>query len=142
MLKRKLCLGIIILSLLVLITGACAGKAGKFEDIKWVLESYGESGNLQAVLEGTQITATFESAERQITGSAGCNSYFGAYEINGNKLMIGPVGSTEMYCMEPEGVMDQETEYLKALQAASNYEIVDGKLRIYSEEYVLLFRTE
>lgn len=142
MLKSKLLLGLILLSVLTLITGACAGKANEFEDIKWVLESYGEPGNLQAVLEETQVTATFESAEHQVRGSAGCNSYFGEYEITGNKLTINSVGSTEMYCIEPEGVMEQETEYLEALQSASNYEIVDGKLRIYSEEYVLFFYVE
>lgn len=142
MLKHKLVLGTIMLSLLTLIAGACATEASEFEDVKWFLESYGEPGNLHEVLEGTQITATFESAESQVRGSAGCNSYFGDYEIKGNKLTIGQVGSTEMYCMEPEGVMEQETEYLKALQTVRNFEMVDGKLRIYSEEYELLFRIE
>jgi len=32
-------------------------------DAIWVLQSYGEPGNLKAVLEGTEITATFESTK-------------------------------------------------------------------------------
>ena len=109
------------------------------EDTTWVLESYGEQVNLQAVLEGTEITATFQSAEGQAKGSAGCNNYFGGYQINKNKLSITTMAHTEMYCMEPEGVMEQETRYLRLLSAAESYEISDGKLRIVAGTKALIF---
>ena len=141
MLKVKLYLGIILLSLVVCLVGACTsegGDAGKFEDMKWVLESYGG----QAVLADTRITATFESADHQVSGSAGCNTYFGEYKVSGDKLTISQLANTEMYCMEPEGVMDQETEYLKMLHATDSYEIRDGKLRINTDGQVLVFHVE
>ena len=143
MIKAKLCLGIILLSFLVIVFGACTGEdAGEFEDMKWILESFGEPGNQQAVLEGTQVTVTFESAENQLSGSAGCNSYFGDYEVNGSKLSIHQLANTEMACLEPEGVMTQETRYLQALHAVDSYELLDGKLRLNSEGQVLVFRAE
>ena len=143
--KGKLFLGIVLLGLLVFIAGACAKEgedAVDFEDMKWVLETFGEPGNQQAVIEGTRITATFESAEREVNGSAGCNTYFGEYKVSGADLTIMNLASTEMACMEPEGVMDQETQYLTALRTTDGYEIVNGKLRIFSEEYELFFRVE
>ena len=40
------------------------------------------------------------------------------------------MGSTEMVCGEPEGVMDQEVAYLKALQSTSAFEIEGDVLTV------------
>ncbi|MFC1953226.1 DUF4382 domain-containing protein [Chloroflexota bacterium] len=108
------------------------------EDIKWMLVSYGESDNPIIVLENTEITALFDSASRKVTGSAGCNNYFGEYELIQNELTIKTsIGSTRMACPEP--VMGQETEYLEILQNIESYEINGNQLRTMSGNKVLLF---
>jgi len=81
------------------------------------------------VMEGTHITANFENGD--INGSAGCNSYFGAYQIDGENITFGQIGMTEMYCTDPEGIMDQEGFYLDALADAQRFEIVDKRLTIF-----------
>jgi len=118
-----------------------AGRSGGLEDITWILESYGEQGDLQAVLEGTEITAIFDSTEGQIHGSAGANNYFGSYQISKNKLSIQEIAHTEMYRLDPEGIMEQEDYYLKTLQDAESYEISVGTLQITSGNQVLIFRS-
>ena len=134
MIKGKTCLAIVLLGLFTVIFGGCAKveeDTVALEDTTWVLESYGEKGNLQTVPEDIEISAEFVSSERTVKGYAGCNSYFGSYEVDGSQLSIpGPIGATEMYCMEPEGVMDQEQEYLKTLQTAESFQLQDGKLQI------------
>ena len=111
------------------------------EDKKWTLQSYGEPGNLKDVIVDTEITAEFVSSEGTVKGSAGCNSYFGSYELEGSQLSIpGPIGATEMYCVEPEGVMEQEQEYLATLQLAESYEINDDELTIHCGNQVLIFK--
>ena len=112
------------------------------EDITWVLESYGEQSNLQVVLEATEITATFNSSEDTVRGSSGCNTYGGVYEVDGSKLSISNIYYTEMACIEPEGVMEQETEYLSLLSNTESYEIIDGKLRITTAIGILTFSTK
>ena len=92
------------------------------------------------MLEGTEITALFDSATGQISGSAGANNYSGAYQISKNKLSIQEIAHTEMYRLDPEGVMEQEDYYLKTLQAAESYEISVGKLQITSGNQVLIFK--
>lgn len=129
---------------LILVPGliACStgAREGVLEDKVWVLESYGNAGNLKNMLTDTEITAEFISAEGTVRGSAGCNSYFGSYELKGNQLSIpGPIGATEMYCMKPEGVMDQEQEYLSVLQIAESYEFDDEKLQINCGSQILIF---
>ena len=107
---------------------AC-GSGASIEDTAWELESYGEKGNLQTVIQDTEITIEFKSAESKAAGSGGCNSYFVGYEINRNELtIIPPIGSTMMACPEP--IMDQEQEYLKILETTETYQIENGELTI------------
>ena len=95
------------------------------------------------MLEGTEIIATFDSQDSQVTGSAGCNTYTGDYEAKKHDLSISTLARTEMACVGPEGVMEQEQQYLSALQAAESYTIEDGELRISSlGERVLIFRAK
>jgi len=110
----------------------------QLEDKTWVLKSYGEPGKLKDVLQETEITATFNSDEGQVNGSAGCNHYFGAYEAGKEDLSItGPIGATEMWCGELKDT--QEREYLSTLQAAESYEIEEDQLTIYCGNQVLIF---
>ncbi len=118
-----------------------AGRSGGLEDITWILESYGEQGDLQAVLEGTEITAIFDSAEGQVTGSAGCNSYFADYEASGNELSILELAWTEIGCVSPEGVMEQEQEFLSLLASAESFQTDDTTLTIESSGGQTLYFT-
>ena len=88
-------LSVILLALLAIGLVACKGGTLNFEDKEWALESYGESGNSQAVIEGTKITATFDSAKNEVRGSAGCNSYFGDYEVDDSEFSIPVLANTE-----------------------------------------------
>lgn len=120
---------------------ACATGAEALEDKTWVLESYGEPNSLNTVLEDIETNITFDSAEGKISGSAGCNSYFGEYEVNGNKLSFpGPIASTEMWCGEEIG--EQERQYLSALTDAESYKIEGDKLTINCGQHVLVFERE
>jgi plastocyanin/heat shock protein HslJ len=113
------------------------------EDTTWILESYGALVNLEDVLTDTRITAEFVSSDGTIEGSAGCNSYFGGYEVEGSQLSIpGPIAATEMYCGDPEGVMEQEQQYLEILQAAESYSIEGEELRINCGDQVLIYAAE
>ena len=45
--------------------------------------------------------------------------------VDGENIQIGPAATTRMACSEPEGVMEQEAQYLAALETAATYRI-DG----------------
>ena len=140
--NHRVKLTILFLVLLTIGLTACDGGATAFEDKEWVLESYGEPGNMQHVIEGTEITANFDSDEHEVRGSAGCNSYFGDYEVDKEQLAITGLGNTEMACMEPEGVMDQEQQYLQWLGLAERYETEDDGFHIIcSDGNVLAFKS-
>jgi heat shock protein HslJ len=112
------------------------------ENTRWSLESYGPSDNLTPVIEDTEITLGFDADTGEFSGIAGCNHYTGFYEVDGQALtVIPPIAATEMYCMEPEGVMAQETTYLTILQAAVTYSIDDDALTITCGNNVLNFES-
>jgi heat shock protein HslJ len=73
-------------------------------------------------LTGTEVTAIF-GADGNLTGTAGCNNYRAGFKVDGNNVTIGPVATTDMLCSEPEGIMDQETAYLRAIENAATYKI-------------------
>lgn len=128
----------------LLTAGACSlteGTSG-LENKIWKLESYGEEGSLRKVLEGTEITATFDGDKDQVHGSAGANTYSGSYKIDGNKLSILELAWTEMYRLDPPGVMEQEEQYLKAFRAAESFVIQDSKLKITADELILIYTEE
>ena len=82
-----------------------------------------------SVIIGTELTLNF-SAEGQVSGNAGCNNYNGSYQSTGDSLKVGPLASTRKFCTTPDGVMDQETQYLTALQNAVTYKIEGNNLTI------------
>ena len=142
MIKTRLVIAVTTLILLAIIAGACAAETedtDTLQDITWILESYGEEGNLHDVLEGTEITAIFDKNENLVHGSSGCNSYGGQYDINKNRITITEVYCTEMACLEPEGIMEQEQQYLGILPASETYEIKNGKLLITAGDRLLIF---
>ncbi len=97
---------------------------------EWEVIGYNNGrGGVVSVMLGTQLTAVF-GEDGNVTGSAGCNNYFATYQIDGEALSIGPAASTRMFCGEPEGIMDQEAEYLAALQTAATYRIQGDKLEL------------
>ncbi len=110
------------------------------ENTKWSLQSYGQPGHLSDILADTEITLELDSAEGTVRGLAGCNSYFGSYQLQGNHLSIpGPIAVTEMYCMEPTGIMDQEQEYLSILQLTAGYDIEGDQLQINCGNQILIY---
>lgn len=109
------------------------------EDTIWILQSYGESGNLGNVLPDTEITAEFVSSQGEVHGSGGCNAYLGNYEAGDDQLSISGFVSTQMYCPEPEGVFEQEQQYFDTLKAAESYKIENGMLEITDGTQLLIF---
>jgi heat shock protein HslJ len=72
---------------------------------------------------------TFVVEGDQLSGSSGCNRYFGGIEeASTGELSLGPLGGTRMAC--PEEAMALETRYLEALAATVGYSFLAGRLAL------------
>jgi heat shock protein HslJ len=86
-----------------------------------------------SLITGSAIDADF-GEDGTISGSAGCNRYNGPFVTEGKQIQIGPVASTMMACIEPEGVAEQEAAYLAALENATVYELRGTNLTLRDGE--------
>jgi heat shock protein HslJ len=104
----------------------------------WDVISYNTGTEaVRSVIIDTEITANF-GEDGQLTGNAGCNDYFGLYETDGESISISEVENTEMFCDGPEGIMEQESQYLAALETAEVYRIEAGRMEFRTSEGALV----
>jgi heat shock protein HslJ len=95
----------------------------------WTVTQYMNAGDgLSPVLRGTSITLVI-NADGSLGGKA-CNSYGADYTATGSTITISNIISTEMFCIEPDGVMQQESDYFTALQAARSWRVEGNTLTL------------
>jgi len=102
-------------------------------NINWILMSI--SG--EAVLEGVEIRLKI-SDEGKINGNAGANSYYSHWQLNGYVIKSDRISATKKFRLKPQGVMGQETTYLKYLSNVTGWNIIDGDLFLYNGDKIIL----
>ena len=103
-----------------------AGSANPLEG-SWIVTGF--NNGKQAVtspINGTELTAVFTADS--VSGSGGCNTYNGPYKLDGTKVTIGPLATTMKAC--EQAIMDQETQFLTALQTPANVETSGGTVTL------------
>jgi heat shock protein HslJ len=80
-------------------------------------------------LNGTELTLAF-SGDGRYSGSAGCNNFNGAYTAQALKLALGPAAATRRMCPQPAGLMEQEQQFLKALQTVTTARFEGDRLEL------------
>ena len=105
--------------------------------VEWTLERFSGDDPAPAA---PAITLAF--GEGRISGSSGCNGYFGSVEESApGEIGIGPLGATRRAC--PPETMALENRYLEALQSVDGYQFHLGKLALkysgVSGTHLLLF---
>jgi heat shock protein HslJ len=104
------------------------GAGDALANTRWRLVSFGEPGAETPVVAGSTVTLEFE-ADGRVGGSGGCNSYGGQYQVQDGAVSFGELVSTLMACTD-ERLMQQEQQYLAALQSAGQFELAGRRLTI------------
>ena len=130
-------------ALLALLVAACGGvssnaaqsnakptaaPSGTLEGTKWRLQSMGAQGAEKTVEGGAPLLLQFEPGGK-VSGSGGCNTFGGAYKVNGQTLTFSDMVSTLRACTD-ETIGNQESRYLKALQQATRFTLAGDSLVI------------
>ncbi len=96
----------------------------------WIVTGYNNGRQaVISVLAGAPLTLNFV-ADGRLHGSAGCNTYSGSFQTSGADLTLSALASTMMACSDPVGIMDQESQFLHALQSAVSYHIDGDQLEL------------
>lgn len=141
---RGIPLCLILCSLILAGTAGCLSPSSppaELTAVSWKLVSYNTGNEIADVGPLIAITLKF-GEDGRISGNAGCNDYFGDYELEGGLISVRALGATEKYCLAPEGVMDLEQAYFTLLNNSTRYSIDQGELILsyYDEAKLLVFR--
>jgi heat shock protein HslJ len=101
------------------VVASFAPQSQELAGTSWRVTGY--NNGKQAVvsaLVGTQLTMEF-AADGRVSGSAGCNNYTATYTASGSALRFGPAATTRKMCAQPEGIMEQEQQFLQALETVA-----------------------
>jgi len=92
----------------------------------------GYNNGRQAVvspLPETELTIVF-GADGRVNGSSGCNRYTGTYDTQRRGVQFGPLASTKKACVDPKGVMEQESAFLATLRTAARVRVEGDRLEL------------
>jgi len=78
-----------------------------------------------------------ETTDHRLTGSGGCNSFSGSYEIlSDNHIAFSKIAATRMACQD----MEVETQLFKAFETTDNYILKDDSLLLSNAQRAVLAR--
>lgn len=102
------------------------GKKWKLFMMQHVSQDYGD------------MYIQFDFANKRVSGSAGCNNFFGSFETTGDVIKFSGMGSTRKMCMD-EDVMKHENQFLQLLSDAEmRFDVADQTLNFYKDDKLLL----
>ena len=105
------------------------------EGPQWQLTTIVNGDTAMSLLANTEVTAKFDG--ERISGSTGCNNYFGPYTLKGNTISFGVLGSTMMACEEE--ILAQESNYLSLLETVTEANINGDQLSLVYPKGELIF---
>lgn len=108
-----------------------ADQPASFTGVEWGVVGF--NNGRQAVtspLLDTEISLLF-GADGRVSGNASCNQFNGNFTIDGQSISVGELATTRMMC--PEEVMQQEAEFLAALQNATSFSQDGDLLTLFGE---------
>ena len=130
-----------ILAILALMTCAVLAQAQPSRNLstdqrvltgtEWRLASIGPAGAEAGLVAGTTVTLKF-GEDGRASGSTGCNSYSGTYQVRGDNITFGRLISTRRACLD-QNANQQEQRFLSVLEAANRFRLSSNRLTILSD---------
>lgn len=103
-------------------------------ETQWnLIELNGTAVNVPAS-EG-QVYIYLQQEGDKLSGSDGCNRFFGSYDLSGSSLQFHSVAQTMMACRG--AFTEHEAEFIEALKLVTSYQIADGVLQLKVDDRVL-----
>jgi len=127
-----------LLLLFVLLLSACAAQSLESSALQgtWKLTQFGSSDVMMPAVEDANASLTFAD-DGTVSGSGGCNSLGGTYEVKDSEITFGPITSTLMACDDTRNA--QESFVTQSLTGTAHYEVKDQTLIITNGDKVLVF---
>lgn len=99
--------------------------------VTWQLQSIVAGGHTESLIAATEITLHLANPSLQlnepqpIRGNSGCNTYQASILAGVDDFTFTDIMVTEMGCVEPAGVMEQEQRFLELLGAVTSHNVYE-----------------
>jgi heat shock protein HslJ len=112
----------------------CGGSPSELLAGEWRVVSI----NRKSVPQGVKVSLAFDVDTGQVSGSSGCNRFFGGFALTGEGLSFKPgMAGSMMACDDP--VTRTEEAFKAALPKVQRFDIgADGSLRLLAGEIVTI----
>ena len=109
---------------------ACAPASSASLTGTWQLVSYGSASNPTRADPDIDTAILFDV--ETLSGSVGCNQFNGGYALEEDRVIFGPLTSTEMGCIGAAG--EQESAVYRLLAGTATFSLDGDMLTIISED--------
>lgn len=114
--------------------GTFMAQSQELAGTTWAITAYHDGVSaVVSVLESAEANITFAD-DGTLSGTAGCNRVLGSYTAGDGEISFGTIATTQMACMTPDGLMDQEAAIVAALESAATYSIEGDTLDMRTAE--------
>lgn len=100
---------IILIAFVAALAFGCSAQHNSISNSEWKLTEM----NGQKIDSKVLITLKLIKENGSITGSGGCNQYYGTYIQNNDQITFNVTGTTKMFCDE---TMNYEDEFIRTLK--------------------------
>lgn len=114
----------------------CGTSLEKIEHHEWRLRELAGTFSQDLPEEGKPFVKV---SGQQLSGHTGCNTLAGSITLENNRLTLGPVATTRMFCMQ---TADLETQFLQKLEQATYVSLEGPYWTWYNEDMVRLMSFE
>ncbi len=129
-----ICIAMLLVSCMKQESQTSGAQFAGIEGIQWYLTEVG-GAPISPMAGDRQPHMLLDPVEKQATGFAGCNNFFGRYDRDGSSLSFGPMGATRMACPDLETGL--ETSVFEALESTRIWKKEDGELLLLDGNEVL-----
>lgn len=95
----------------------------------WAITAVATDDAVRSVLASTRSTLELTD-DANLAMDGGCNTISATWAVEGERFDVGPIVTTRMTCSEPDGVMQQESALVAALQAAKRVAVTADTLTL------------
>lgn len=122
-----------ILILVVSVFTSC-GEQGSNKTLNTGIWEIVEIGDINKIDVGTTININME--EQRISGNAGCNNFFGSFNITDNSIEFSQLGATRKLCSD----MATENLFFANIEKVKYFKLQNETLHLQSENEVTLIK--
>jgi len=105
----------------------CAKAVGEIRKTRPIASLEGSEWGPVETVAAEQFVA-FKS-DGEISGSGGCNQFFGQYTQNDQTLTVGALASTKKFCSDD--IMQAESDFMQKLRETRRFEATHIELRLF-----------